>query len=74
MLSARFPPVELMEATSELAVVHALSKAIEKTRPVEARLVRVHDCLWLRMWTRAENGVLADAASIHDLICSLGLR
>ena len=74
MLSARFPPVELMEATSELAVVLALSKAIEKTRPVEARLVRVHDCLWLRMWTRAENGVLADAASIHDLICSLGLR
>jgi len=74
MLGARFPRVELIEASSELAIVHALSKAVEKTRPVEGRLVRVHDCLWLRMWTRTQDGALPDAASVHDLICSIGLR
>jgi len=74
MLSARFPPVELIEASSELAVVHAFSKAVEKTRPAESRLVRVHDCLWLRMWTRAQNAAQPEAAAVRDLICSIGLR
>ena len=27
-------------------------RSIERARPVESRLVRVHDCLWLRMWLR----------------------
>ena len=74
MLGARFPHVELIEASSELAIVHALSKAVEKIRPVEGRLVRVHDCLWLRMWTRTQDGAQPDPATIHDLICSIGLH
>jgi hypothetical protein len=72
MLSARFPPVELIEASSELAVVHALSRAIEKARPVASALVRVHDCLWLRMATGPEAGLLPDPSSVRDLICSVG--
>ena len=56
MLSAKFPPVELIEASSEQALVHVLAKAIEKARPVESRLVRVHDCLWLRQWLRPQAG------------------
>ncbi|HME58950.1 MAG TPA: hypothetical protein VKF63_11480 [Terracidiphilus sp.] len=72
MLSAKFPAVELMEAVSEQAVVHALSKTIEQARPVESRLVRVHDCLWLRMWRRPQNGPLPERSSIQDLICSIG--
>jgi hypothetical protein len=72
MLSARFPPVELVEAGSEQAVVHVLAKAIEKARPVESRLVRAHDCLWLRMWLRPQSGTLPGVSSIEDLICSLG--
>jgi hypothetical protein len=72
MLSAKFPPVELIEAGSEQALVHTLGKAIEKARPVESRLVRAHDCLWLRLWLRPQSGALPDAASIQDLICSIG--
>jgi len=72
MLGARFPSVTLIEATSELAVVHAVSKAVEKTRPVAARLVRVHDCLWLRMVLRPQDGPLPDTGSVQDLICSIG--
>jgi hypothetical protein len=72
MLSAKFPPVELVEAASEPAIVHVLSKAIEKARPVEARLVRVHDCLWLRMTLRTMAGAVPDPSSVSDLICSIG--
>ena len=74
MLGAKFPPVELVEAGSEQAAAHALSKAIEKARPVESRLVRAHDCLWLRMWRCPQNGSLPEIASIQDLICSIGAR
>ena len=32
---------------------------VEQARPVESRLVRVHDCLWLRMWTRPQTRAAA---------------
>jgi hypothetical protein len=74
MLSATFPPVELLEAASEPAVVRALARTVERVRPVESRLVRVHDCLWLRMWRKAQTGPLPDAGSVQDLICTIGLQ
>ena len=72
MLSSRFPPVELFQASSEPAAVRVLSKAIERAQPLESRLVRAHDCLWLRMRLRPQAGPLPDAASVADLICSIG--
>lgn len=72
VLSARFPRVELIEAGSEPALVHALSRSIERVRPAESRLVRAHDCLWLRMWLRPQSGPLPETAWIQDLICSIG--
>jgi hypothetical protein len=72
MLNAKFPGVELMEAVSEQAVAHAFSKSIEQVRPVASRLVRVHDCLWLRMWRRPQSGPMPERDSIQDLICSIG--
>jgi hypothetical protein len=72
MLNAKFPSVELIEAVSEPAAARAMARSIESARPVESRLVRVHDCLWLRMWQRPQTGPLPDAASVHDLLCSIG--
>jgi hypothetical protein len=72
ILNAHFPPVELIEAASEPALVYVLTKTIESARPVESRLVRVHDSLWLRMWRRPQNGPLPEQDSIQDLICSIG--
>lgn len=72
MLNSKFPFVELVEAASEAPAVYALSKAIEKTRPVASRLVRVHDCLWLRMEVAARTETLPAVASVRDLICSIG--
>jgi len=84
MLKAKFPPVELIEAGSEPALVYVLAKSIEQARPVASRLVRVHDCLWLRMWLRRPGGPAFGRGSIsnssqspeqnstRDLICSIG--
>jgi hypothetical protein len=72
MLSAEFPPVELIEAASEPALAQAFAKAVERLRPVASSLVRVHDCLWLRMWLRPQTGPLPQTASVQDLIGSVG--
>jgi hypothetical protein len=72
MLRSPFPPVELIEAGSEPAIVHAIAKSIERARPFESRLVRVHDCLWVRMWRQAQSGAMPEASNIQDLICSIG--
>jgi hypothetical protein len=45
---------------------------VERARPVESRLVRVHDCLWLRMWLRPQTGPMPERDMIQDLICSIG--
>lgn len=71
LLEARFPGVELVEAASEAALVRALARAVERTRPVESRLVRLHDCLWLRMWRKARTGPIAEASSTMDMIATL---
>jgi hypothetical protein len=71
MLSAKFPAVELIEAVSEQAVARTLSRSIEQVRPVASRLVRVHDCLWLRMWRRPQLGPMPERGSIADVICSI---
>jgi hypothetical protein len=74
MLNAKFPPVELIEAGSEAALVHVLAKALENARPAESRLVKTHDCLWLRMWLRPQRGPLPDADAVQDVICSIASR
>jgi hypothetical protein len=71
-LNASYPPAQLLEAGSEQAVVLALAQAVERTRPVESCLARVHDCLWLRMWQRPQHGPLPERDGVHDLICSIG--
>ena len=72
MLAARFPPIELIEAASEPAAAQAIARSVERARPLDARLVRAHECLWLRMWTRTPSGPYPDPPSVRDLICSIG--
>lgn len=74
MLNANFPAAELMEAASEPATVLAMARSVERARPAESRLVRVHDCLWLRMWRRPRNGTVPEPGSVQDMICSVGAR
>jgi len=69
-LKAQFPAVELIEAVSERALARALAQAIERVRPVESRLVRVHDCFWLRMWIKPQRGAMPALDTVRDLIGS----
>ncbi len=70
LLDARFPAAELIEAATEPALAAAFAKAVERSRPVESRLARVHDCMWLRMWLRPQTGPVPETGSIRDLIGS----
>jgi hypothetical protein len=72
MLDARYPVVQLIEAISDSVAARALARSVEQIRPVASRLVRVHDCLWLRMWLRPPIGPLADMDSVRDIVCSVG--
>ncbi len=72
MLGAKFPRVALIETGSEKAAVHALAKAVERARPVGAKVARVHECLWLRMTLTPRTGPLPEIDSVEDLICSIG--
>jgi hypothetical protein len=71
MLHAKFPSSQLIEATSEATLTRLLTKAVEGAKPFQSRLVRVHDCLWLRMWTRPQSGPLPEAGGVEDVLCSL---
>jgi len=71
MLEARFPAVELLEAASEPVLMRALARAVEKVKPVEARLVRVHECLWLRMWRMPQQGPVPEIDAVQDMICTI---
>ena len=74
MLQARFPRVELIEAISEEILVQELARRVERARPVDCRLVRVHECFWLRMWKRPQRGPLPEVEGVQDVICSLNAR
>lgn len=69
----RFPRARLIEAGSAELLVDALARHIEKEKPQQARLVRVHDLFWLRLWKTAGDGetsVLA-VGDAEDVIGSI---
>jgi hypothetical protein len=72
MMSARYPGVKLVEASSDGSPAQVLANFIERTRPIASRLIRVHECLWLRMWFRPTSGLVPELDSVRDVICSAG--
>ena len=54
MLAAPFPPARMVEAEGVDALVAAFTRIVEEARPVQARVVRMRDYLWLRLWRRFE--------------------
>jgi len=72
MLEAEYPEAELVEAASESAAAQTLARRVERVRPSASRLVRVHDCLWLRMWLRVQKNALPERGDVKDVVCSIG--
>lgn len=72
-LATEGPRARFLEAASSWVLVRTLAKLIETEKPVEARLVRVHDYYWLRLWRRTEEGSgLAAPDTVEDLLATLG--
>jgi len=69
-LHDEFPRLQLGEAVSASAAAHMMARAVERNQPAASRLVRVHDCLWLRM-ILPHHGI-APVEAIRDVICSIG--
>lgn len=50
MMQAPFPKAQLLEAKSATTVVKELAAVMERVRPHQAKLVRMHRYFWLRVW------------------------
>jgi hypothetical protein len=72
LLQCEFPAVQLCEANSEFPAAQLLAKAIERNEPIDSRLVRVHDFLWLRMNSSRNYRGVASMASVRDVVCTIG--
>lgn len=72
MLHAAYPKVRLIEVADLMALRGVLSRMIEAEKPMQSRIVRVHDCIWLRMWRRTDVGPVPRRDAVEDVICSFG--
>lgn len=70
LIASTFPRAELVESATEAPLARVLARALERRKPTASRLVRVHDCLWLRMWHKA-GPTQSNGATVEDMICSL---
>lgn len=72
MLNTAYPKVRLIEVADGTALTGVLSRIIEAEKPQQTRIVRVHDCIWLRMWKRADPGPIPRRDAVEDVVCSFG--
>jgi hypothetical protein len=72
-LATEGPRTRFLEAASSWALVRTLTDLIETEKPAEARLVRIHDFYWLRLWRRTGKGPgLPAPDTVEDLLATLG--
>ena len=50
LMAAPFPKADLMEAKTSTLVAKEVAAVIERVRPHQAKLVRMHRYFWLRLW------------------------
>ena len=72
-LATREPETRFLEAASSWVLVRAMTRLIESEKAVEARLVRLHEYFWLRIWRRAAPDPALDACdAVVDLLSTVG--
>ena len=72
ILKEKFPTVQLAEAVSESAAARLLARSIERSQPIGARLVRVHNCIWMRMTLLRGRSPIPRIDAVSDVVCSIG--
>lgn len=72
-LATAAPASRYLEAASSWVLARSITKLIEAARPLEARLVRMHDYYWLRMWRSPSHpSGVADPQEVEDLVATIG--
>lgn len=67
------PAARYLEAGSSWLLARELARRIEEQKPAEARLVRVHDFFWLRLWRRASDAAGIPASEdVEDILGTVG--
>ncbi|HEY1498721.1 MAG TPA: hypothetical protein VGF88_04030 [Acidobacteriaceae bacterium] len=72
-LAAEAPPTRFLEAASSWVLARSITKLIESVKPVEARLARIHNFFWLRVWRRGEEEGLPALDAVEDLLATVGV-
>ncbi len=57
-MKVHFPAESIGTFSGLDALATAFTARIQEARPVEARLVRLHGCFWLRMWLKGAAGMV----------------
>lgn len=74
-LRAAFPKTRLLEAAHLRGLAVTMANMIEERKPVQARIVRVHDYFWLRLWHALPGTegrkALPSLDEVEDMVCSL---
>jgi len=74
-LRAPFPKIRLLEVANVRGLVLTLAGMIEERKPTQARIVRVHDYFWLRLWHTSPIGddrkPIPGTDDVEDMVCSL---
>ena len=79
LLAEESVPVKVETIEDQDAMVARITAALEHRQPLAARLARVHQYYWLRMWLESGTKGLAgtlprNAEDMEDYIFTLGLR
>jgi hypothetical protein len=70
-LSSLAPPARLVEISGTAALARLVTSLVEREKPLEARLARIHGFWWLRLWRRAPRGSgLPECADVEDILCA----
>ena len=75
ILRASFPKARLLEAMNMRGLVHAFTGMMEENKPVQAKIVRIHDYFWLRLWRNPlpaeDSRALPGSPDVEDMVCAL---
>lgn len=73
-LAAQPPPTRILEVASTAILARALTRLIESEKPAEARLVRIHETWWLRIWRQGgSRSALPAATEVEDTLARVGV-
>jgi hypothetical protein len=68
----RGPATTLIEAADAEALVRAVTGELEREKPADSRLVRIHEYFWLRLWRHGrQSGTRAVPEDVEDLIATV---